>query len=244
MPSIQNTKILVIGGSGGIGYGVAEKCLTEGAAVRIASSNPSRVEESVKSLQGKVPNGQITGHVCDLAQDDVETKLEQLLSTIGELDHIVFTAGDTLHLIPLDNINLEAIHRAGHIRFAVPLLLGKLAPRYLKPGATSSITLTTGSVAEKPLPGWSLVAGYATGLNGLTRSLALDLKPLRVNIVSPGPVSTSLLDTRGGADTFAKYTALGKVGNIEELAEAYVYLMKDTNATGSCVHSNSGVLLM
>jgi NAD(P)-dependent dehydrogenase (short-subunit alcohol dehydrogenase family) len=88
------------------------------------------------------------------------------------------------------------------------------------------------------------MAGYLAGLHGLTRNLALDLKPLRVNLVSPGVVETPLWGADGVPEMFKSGTTLGKVGVPDEVAEAYVYLMKDTNATGSCVSTNSGSLLM
>ncbi|OJJ67036.1 hypothetical protein ASPBRDRAFT_34764 [Aspergillus brasiliensis CBS 101740] len=244
MPSIKDCTVLVIGGSSGIGYGVAEKCLSEGANVHIASSNASRVDKSAVALKRKFPGGGITAHVCDLAGDDVERHLERLLSAIGSLDHIIFTAGDNLAIQPLDTIDLHAIRRAGHVRFAVPLLLAKLAPRFLNSGPTSSLTLTTGAGSEKPFPNWSLVAGYLTGLHGITRNLALDLKPLRVNLVSPGVVATPLWGSAGVPDNMKDTTTLGKVGTVEEVAEAYVYLMKDTNATGACISTNAGSLLL
>ncbi|KAL4893067.1 hypothetical protein BDV59DRAFT_193271 [Aspergillus ambiguus] len=237
MPSIKGMTILVIGGSSGIGYGVAEKSLSEGAIVHIASSNPSRVSGSSQSLQAKFPNGQITGHTCDLSGDDVEAQLRSLLNAIGQLDHIVFTAGDSLSLVPINNISLETIHKAGRVRFVAPLLLAKLAPQYLKPTHASSLIFTTGAVADKPIPGWSVVAGYAAGLHGMVRNLAVDLKPLRVNLVSSGPVKTPLIDGALDAEQLAKWSILGKIGTVEELAEAYSYLMKDTNATGSSTPS-------
>lgn len=174
----------------------------------------------------------------------MEKGLENVLESVKLLDHIVFTASDALAIVPLGNINLEAIHKAGHIRFAVPLLLAKLAPRYLKPGYQSSLTLTSGMGGEKPFPNWSLVAGYLTGLQGLTRNLALDLKPIRVNLVSPGVVDTPLHGLGGVPDEMKESTALGKVGTPEEVAEAYLYFMKDTNATGSCISTNGGALLL
>ena len=78
------------------------------------------------------------------------------------------------------------------MRFIAPLLVAKIGSRYLSPGPGSSIILTTGSVSEKPIPGWSVVASYAAGLHGMVRNLALDLKPVRVNLVSPGAVDTEL----------------------------------------------------
>jgi NAD(P)-dependent dehydrogenase (short-subunit alcohol dehydrogenase family) len=129
-------------------------------------------------------------------------------------------------------------------RPAAPLLLAKLLPRYITPGYQSSLTLTTGAASDKPLPNWSLIGGFLTGLQGLTRNLALDLKPLRVNVVSPGPVATPYLGPPSVADQFKEHTTLGKIGTPEEVAEAYLYLMKDTNVTGSMISTNSGALLV
>jgi NAD(P)-dependent dehydrogenase (short-subunit alcohol dehydrogenase family) len=244
MPPIHSSTILIFGGSSGIGYAVAEKCLMEGGVVHIASSNESKINASVQALKKKPNGAPISGHVCDLSGSEVEKDLERLLSAVAPIDHIVFTAGDSLAVKPLDSINLGLIQRAGHVRFAVPLLIAKLAPRFMKPGYTSSITLTTGAGSQKPFPGWALVAGYLTGLHGITRTLALDLKPLRVNLVSPGVVATPLWGSDGPPEEVKNQTALGKVGSPEEVAEAYVYLMKDTNATGSCVSTNAGSLLL
>ncbi|KAI9369008.1 short-chain dehydrogenase [Aspergillus egyptiacus] len=244
MPPIKNTRILIIGGSSGIGLGVADKCLEEGATVHIASSNSSRVQETTTSLAQKHPGAKISGHVCDLSGDDVEERLAALLEAVKPLDHVVFTAGDRLAIQPLENVTLDSIRRAGHIRFVVPLLLAKLAPRYMSPGFKSSITLTTGAIADKPMPGWSLVNGYMTGMHGMTKNLALDLKPLRVNIVSPGAVRTPLWGSDEAAEAAGAKSLTGKVGTVEEVAEAYVYLMKDSNATGSCVSTNSGTPLL
>ncbi|KAM5349613.1 hypothetical protein ACJ41O_006118 [Fusarium nematophilum] len=244
MPAIKNTSVFVIGGSSGIGYAVADRALAEGAKVHIVSSNPSRVQQSVAALKRKHSGAEVSSQTCDLADPNVEQNLEKVLESIKPLDHIVYTAGDALAIVPLAQINLEMIHKAGHIRFAVPLLLAKLAPRYLKPGYQSSLTLTTGEGGEKPFPDWSLVAGYLTGLQGLTRNLALDLKPLRVNLVSPGVVSTPLHGPGGIQDEMKSHTTLGKVGTPDEVAEAYIYLMKDTNVTGSCISTNGGSLLL
>ncbi|KAF3395902.1 putative oxidoreductase YkvO [Penicillium rolfsii] len=244
MPSIANKSVLVIGGSSGIGYAVAERCLAEGAKVHIASSSASRVNASASSLKEKFPAGEISGHCCDLAERNVEQNLEKLLEAVKPLDHIVFTAGDALAIKPLEAIDLDAIQQAGHIRFAVPLLVAKLAPRYLNPGFQSSYTMTTGAGSQKPFPNWSMISGYLSGLHGMTRNLALDLKPLRVNLVSPGVVATPLWGTNGVPEEMSQHTTLGKVGTPEEVAEAYVYLMKDTNATGSCISTNGGSLLL
>jgi NAD(P)-dependent dehydrogenase (short-subunit alcohol dehydrogenase family) len=122
----------------------------------------------------------------------VEQDIEALFKQTGKVDHIVFTAGDKLATVPIKESTYESIIRAGQVRFFAPLLVAKVGSKYLNPGPESSIVLTTGNVAEHPIPNWSVVASYAAGLHGMTRNLALDLKPIRVNIVSPGAIDTEL----------------------------------------------------
>lgn len=82
------------------------------------------------------------------------------------------------------------------------------------------------------------------------RGLALDLKPIRVNLVSPGVVDTDLWagmsqeQKEGMFKTFEEKLATGKVGQVEDVAEAFLYAMKDKNLTGSLISTNGGGLLM
>lgn len=252
MPSISGQSIVIIGGSSGIGLAVARLALAEGVRVGIVSSNPTRVADAVKRLRAEFPQGQIAGYDCDLKKADVETRLEQVLTAARKdnnngapLDHIIFTAGDPLAMKPLQDIDADFIRQAGQVRFVAPLLVAKLAPRFLKPSYTSSLILTSGTVSQKPIPNWSVVASYAAGLHGMTRNLALDLKPLRVNLVIPGAVDTELWgeNREKVLPELAKTAHLGKVATPEEVAESYIYLMKDTNATGSAVSTDGGSLL-
>jgi len=162
----------------------------------------------------------------------------------------VFTAGDALASAKLADVDMAFIKKAGMVRFFAPMLLGKLLPAHIRPGPDSSYTLTTGAVSEHPIPDWSVVGSYATGLHGLTRQFALDLRPLRVNLVSPGAVETELwdglpADKRGEMmEGFASKMATGRVGRPEDVAESYLYCMRDGNVTGSVVSTNGGHLVM
>jgi NAD(P)-dependent dehydrogenase (short-subunit alcohol dehydrogenase family) len=138
----------------------------------------------------------------------------------------------------------------GNVRFISPILLSKHLPAYLNPGPKSSYTMTTGSVSEKPMPNWAVVAAYAGGLHSLTKSLALDLKPIRVNSVSPGAVDTELwsgmsAEQKEGMFQHIRSSNLtGRVGQIDDLAEQYLALMRDYNVTGSVVKSDGGSLVV
>jgi NAD(P)-dependent dehydrogenase (short-subunit alcohol dehydrogenase family) len=145
---------------------------------------------------------------------------------------------------------MDSVKNAGMVRFFSALFVAKHAPKYLSAGPKSSITYTTGAVSERPIPNWTVVNSYATGLQGMVRGLALDLKPIRVNLVSPGAVDTELWKSmsdeakKGMFEELEKKTPVGHVAKPEELAESYLYLMKDTNITGAMISSSGGHLLV
>lgn len=214
--------------------------------------------KAVSKLQTAYPSasGRVSGHACNLNDEaTLESNLAALLDKTtsqasNPLDHAVFTAGDALASAKLAEVDMAFIKKAGMVRFFAPMLLGKLLPAYLRPGPASSFTITTGAVSEHPIPDWSVVGSYATGLHGLTRQLALDLRPLRVNLISPGAVETELwdglpADKRGEMmEGFAAKMATGRVGRPEHVAESYLYCMRDENVTGSVISTNGGHLVM
>lgn len=113
----------------------------------------------------------------------------------------------------------------------------------------SSITITTGAVSERPIPDWAVINSYATGHHGMARGLALDLAPIRVNTVSPGAVDTELWDHLPADKRSSLFegmkagTTTGKVAKPEDIAESFLYLMKDHNISGSVISTNGGHLL-
>lgn len=238
----------------GIGFGVAEALLENGANVIISSSNPSRVEETINRLKKSYPSvsNRISGHACNLGDySSLEANLKQLFEKIGgKLDHIVHTAGDPLELIPLEDVDMKKILKAGTVRFFAPLMIGKLAKQYLNPGPKSSFIITTGVISERPRENWSVINSFATGLQGMTRGLALDLKPIRVNLIATGMVDTELwngMSEEKKQDMFKaerQYLPTGRLGRVEDVTESYLYLMKDENCTGSMISTNGGGLLV
>ncbi|MGA3302337.1 MAG: SDR family oxidoreductase [Methylovirgula sp.] len=100
------------------------------------------------------------------------------------------------------------------------------------------------------LPRWSLGASICAAMEGLTRALAVELAPIRVNIVAPGIVKSPLWDTMPKADREALYGQMGgqllvgHVGEVEEIAEAYLYLMRQTYGTGQVLRVDGGTELV
>ncbi|KIY02506.1 uncharacterized protein Z520_00971 [Fonsecaea multimorphosa CBS 102226] len=254
---LADTTVLIIGGTSGLGFGLAEALLEHRVAkLYISSSRQQRVDAAVSRLKSAYPDSKtsITGLACNLGDEaKLEANIKDLFSQIGgKLDHVVFTAGDPLAAKPFGEVDFAFMKQAGMVRFFAPFFVAKEAVPYLTAGPASSITLTTGSVSEKPLPNWAVVSSYASGLYGMTRSLALDLKPVRVNLISPGGVDTELWEnTLGDKEKVAAalegmkaHVATGEVGKVEDVVEAFLYVLKDKNVTGTCIRSDGGVFLM
>jgi len=254
---LHGKRILVLGGTSGIGFCVAEASVESDATVIISSSRQSKIDEKIKQLKTSYPDARITGHPCDLANaETVEQNIETMLKSAtddgkNKIDHVVFTAGDSSMVMGLANATVESIQKAGLVRVTGPILLAKLlVPKYMTSSPESSLTLTSGVNSHKPGVGWTIMAGWGSNLEGIARGLAVDLKPIRVNCVSPGAVHTELFDGRfsGGKleeilKHFRDMTTTGTVGRPEDLAEAYLYCMKDHFVTGSVLHSHGGHLL-
>ena len=252
---LQDTRVLVLGGTSGIGFCVAEAALEHNAHVYISSSQQPKLESALSRLKTSYPDkaSHIFGHKCDLSQLSAqEANIDALLKFAAgdsKIDHIVFTAGDMLKIIPIGEITPESIEQTGTVRFFGMLMLAKLAPQYMAPGPKSSITLTGGSASHRPMKGWTVLAAFGSGTEGMTRGLAVDLAPIRVNMVSPGAVHTELFGSfpeerlEGILQSFKDATLVGKVGTPEDVAEAYLYAMKDQFLTGSLLESNGGRLL-
>ncbi|RDW58217.1 hypothetical protein BP6252_13628 [Coleophoma cylindrospora] len=252
---LKGSRVLIFGATSGIGFGILEASVEYGATVIISGSNEAKLSRAIEKLKAshpKLSSDNIKGQVCDLSHTDtLEANLTSLLAFatnngVDKLNHIAFTAGDALPLKPLAEITPEIIQQAGVVRFITPLMLAKLVPTYMVQSPDSSITITSGVIGAKPLPGWTITAAYSSAQEGLARGLAVDLAPVRVNCVSPGSVKTELL--AGAADEVLEYMRLAtltqRLGRPEDLAEVYLYAMKDGFVTGSTLHSNGGRLLV
>ncbi|KAK3694235.1 short chain dehydrogenase [Podospora appendiculata] len=250
---LQDKHVLVIGGSSGIGAGVAEAALASGAHVTISSSSQTKIDATVIRLAAAYPDRAVRGFAVDLSKPSVEADVDSLFQAAqaaqGTINHVVYTAADSLALGGLDTVTVDGIHKASHMRMVAPILMAKVASRYLPASNLSSLTLTSGVVAEKPAPGWSVISYFAGGLKALARALAVDLAPVRVNVVQPGYVETGLWDpmtpeAKAGLLKSVEGFPTGKIGKVEDVAEAYLWFLKDSNATGSVAGTDAGQLLV
>lgn len=238
--SLAGTRIVVLGGTSGIGYATAAAAAAEGAAVFVASSRPERVAQALSRL----PPGS-EGRVADLRD---EAAVRDLFAAAGAFDHLVYTAGETLRLGPLDALDTGRARDFLDLRYWGALMAVKHGHRLIRPGG--SIVLTHGVAGLRPRKGWTLGASVCGAMQSLTRALAVELAPLRVNAVCPGLVRTELWDGMSETDRAAMYDAaaaalpVGRVGEPDDLAEAYLYLMRQRFCTGQSIVVDGGAVLV
>jgi NAD(P)-dependent dehydrogenase (short-subunit alcohol dehydrogenase family) len=233
-------RVVVLGGSSGIGLAVAQQAVARGARAIIASSNTGRVEQAVATLDAKAE-----GHTLDLSN---ERDIQDFFQKIGDFDHLIFTAGDTLHLNELVTMDLTIARRAFELRYWAALAAVKYgSPRIRKDG---SIVLTTGVAGRRPHKGWTVAASICGTIEALTRALAIELAPIRVNAVSPGVVRTNLWESMSVKDRDQLYERVGKslpvgrVGEADDLAQAYLFLMQEGFSTGQIIVVDGGTVLV
>jgi len=256
---LHNKRVLVLGGTSGIGFCVAENALENGAIVTVASSRQESIDKTLSRLRESYPHltDNISGHTIDLRSDDAEQSIISLLDSATNngkdlLDHIVSTAGDSIAIQPLSAFDGAAVlDKTQRVRVVAPMLIAKHAPgKYLRSSNESTITLTGGVNTYRPGVNWMLPVYAAAGLQGLVRALAVDLRPIRVNLVEPGAVDTELFSRvysgeqlEGVLAEFKKQTLTGQIGRPEDVSELYVYFMRDSFVTGQAVLSEGGLLL-
>ncbi|PBC00639.1 SDR family oxidoreductase [Mesorhizobium sp. WSM3860] len=240
---MDKTKILIVGGSSGMGLALARRCLHEGAGVIIAGRNAARLNAGRDELG--CPAALATA-VVDISR---EAEVAALFARIGRLDHIVSTAADiegAYRLLP--EIELSAAQKVVDSKFYGPLLLAKHGAPQLP--ANGSLTFVSGIAAYRPAARGSVVAAVNAGLEGLVRALAIELAPIRVNAVSPGWVDTPIWQFVAGEKkdetlaAMAKRLPAGRVGRPEDIADAIRFLIGNGFTTGTTLHVEGGQRLV
>jgi len=237
---LNGKRIVLLGGTSGFGLATALAAAGEGAEIIVVSSKQQRVDEALSAL----PPGS-TGYATDISN---EQQVEALFAKIGAFDHLVFTAGETLELGELPALKLDEVKQFFDVRFWGAVTAAKYGSPFIRKGG--SITLTNGIACLRPWKGWTVAAGVTGAIESLTRALAVDLAPIRVNAVCAGLVRTNLWANIPEADREAMFNDVGsklltgKVGEPEDIAEAYLYLMKNNFSTGQVIISDGGGVLV
>ncbi|KZT32502.1 NAD(P)-binding protein [Sistotremastrum suecicum HHB10207 ss-3] len=244
MSDLNGQTIVIIGGSSGIGFAVATQALRSRAShVIMASSSSQKVDNALKRLDALIRQSGLIAHVTGKVLDMKDSnQIRAFFSEIGQLDHLVITSGDPPILGPFKTLDLDQARGSFDTRFWGAAVAAQSAQ--LKKGG--SIVLTVGTVIKKPEPGWALVTGQAGATDSLTRGLAVDLAPIRVNIIAPGYVNTELWDTvpQDAREKMLQEAAdklpVKHVASADEIAEAYLFCMKCGFIAGETLHVNGG----
>lgn len=238
--SLQNQRVVILGGTSGIGLATAQLAAAQGATVIVASSNP----ESVKRALDELP-ATASGEAIDLTDSAAVT---EFFDGLDPFDHLVYTAGESLALLEVASMDLARARKAFELRYFGALGAVGAAASKIRPGG--SVVLTTGAAGDRPGPGWSVAASICGAVDSLVRALAVELAPLRVNAVKPGVVRSplwsnmSVEDQQTLYDETSRLIPVGRVGEVTDIASAYVYLMNQGYATGSIVLVDGGHVLV
>jgi NAD(P)-dependent dehydrogenase (short-subunit alcohol dehydrogenase family) len=230
-------KIVVVGGAAGIGLAVARSAADCGAEVYIGSSNAQRLESALASLQG------VHGAVIDVGSEE---SIAGFFSGISEIDHLVSTVGPSYRPSRVVETQLAEAQALYKIKFWGQFLIAKDGASKLQ--ENGSITLTSGILSARPATGLGVLASVNAAIEALSRTLALELTPRRVNTVCPGfidtgklwkdlPVEERAAKLRAKAASDLQTTRVGLPG---DAAKSYLYAIQNSYVTGQTIIVDGG----
>ena len=231
---LKGKKVVVVGGSSGIGLATAEMAKREGADVIVASRNVERLDAVAEKLNAiAIP--------ADVTSDESVAKLFQ---SCGPVDHVVVTAAQ-LRTGPFKTVKMEDVRATMEGKFWGAWRVAQAAD--IRPGG--SLTLVSGYLSIRPRSNSAIISVANGALESLARALALELAPVRVNAVSPGIIDTPIraaMPEAARLDMLAKTAAslpVGRVGVGEDIAQQILAFMTIGFATGSIVYLDGGALV-
>lgn len=235
MSRFEGKVALVTGGTTGIGRATALAFAREGAKVALAGRRVDEGEEAVRFITQQA--GEALFVPTDVSKaSDVEQLLQAVLTTYGRLDYAVNNAGTEGALGPLTSLSEDGWERtiAINLKGTWLSLKEEVVAMVERGGAIVNIASALGMVG---IPGMTIYTASKSGVIGLTKAAAIEYAKagIRVNVVSPGPIDTTLLVRLAGGDQQARHQMesiipLGRVGQPEEVAAAVIWLCSDAAA--------------
>jgi len=238
--SLKNKRVIILGGSSGLGLATAKAAAAEGANVVIVSGNQSRIDVALKEL----PEDS-TGYAVDLSNEE---QIKQFFEAAGKFDHMVYTAGENLTLHTINETDIDEARSFFNIRYWGAFAAVKYGAPNINAGG--AILLISGTASLRPGAGWSVASSICGAMEGFVRAMAVELAPIRVNSVVPGVIKTNLWGSMSEADreglfkSQAEALLLKRVGEAEDVALAFVYLMKQQFTTGQNIVIDGGAVLV
>jgi len=235
MNKLQNKHVVIVGGSSGIGLAIAENALQNHAVVTIASRSNEKLSNAKSQLLDRA-------NTYSLDYRD-ENQLINFFNQIGHFDHLIISAAE-VNLGTITEMPISKAKEVFNSKFWGSYQTIKHALSMIN--KNGSIILFSGRLSQRPTNnGSSLLSAVNSAIEGLGRALALELSPIRVNVIAPGFTQTKMNQEPCEAvnqqyATICEQFIIKRPAEPNEIALAAIYLMENTYATGSTLFVDGG----
>ena len=237
MLKLAGKKVVIIGGSSGMGLASAKAVAREGAEVVIASRSREKLEAARAQVGGKV-------EVRPLDITD-EQQVRRFFEEVGAIDHLVLPGSGEAVLGRFAEVDAAAAQRFMESKFWGPARCARLGAPHIRPGG--SITFFSGAASRRASPDGAYVSAINAAVETLGNTLAVELAPIRVNTIAPGLIETPVWDElMPRAERDAMFRAMSerlparRIGRPEDVADAVLFLLRNTYTTGTVLFVDGG----
>jgi len=237
-PGLLGQTVVVIGGSAGIGLETARRARAEGAKLILAARNPERLEHASREL------GTLSSAAFDATNFDQLKNFFDGLPT--PIDHVLVT-GPGPYYAPLADLDVEKARRDVDAHLFLPMQVARFAAKKVRPGG--SLLFMGGTGGRRPAAG-ALITALTAAEPALTKALALEMAPVRVNLIAAGfvdtPLSASLLGDQLDArrEQLRATLPIRRVVGPADVAALAVHIMTNTALTGGTYDIDGGQQLV
>ncbi|MCP3167829.1 SDR family oxidoreductase [Myxococcus qinghaiensis] len=233
--TLEQQHVVVVGGSSGIGLGVARAALEQGASVTLVSRSTDKLARAAALLENP---GRVRTCAADVTKEDA---VRQLFEALPPVNHVVVTAVEARYL-GIREMDFAAARRIFDSKLMAAFHVARHAR--LQPGG--SLVFTTGIASVRPMPNGSVIAAVNGAIEAAVRAWALELAPVRVNALSPGWIDTPVWDAIAGDtkgqvfEQHARRLPVGRMGTTSDLGHAALFLMSNGFTTGEVLRVDGG----